>query len=346
MATFVMNRGMTPLDVQFPLDEMTGALALFLQTSPDFQMSAARLAIIGNSNDRGVLTGSDLRYGITDGDLSVTGGTFTGLNIISGSTTLVKATGLNLSAPDAWAALNSGNAQIWLELLMAGNDSITGTAGEDLINGRKGADTIIAGGGDDLLQGDVGNDKLVAGAGEDFVSADLGRDKAYGGGGGDALVGGNGNDSLFGGGGDDLLVGDPGADRMSGGRGIDSIYGNGGNDTLTGGGGVDYFLFEISDGTGGKDRITDFVHGTDKIVLDQAAFVAAGVPGVLANAAFRRSAGAQDADDRVLYDRATGIIWFDADGNGAGAKVRVVQMQTGLNLTASDFLIGDATIAF
>ncbi len=48
---------------------------------------------------------------------------------------------------------------------------------------------------------------------------------------------------------------------------------------------------------------------------------------------------ALDADDRIIYDSATGRIYYDADGSGAGAQVLFAQVTAGLALTNADFLI-------
>ncbi len=64
-----------------------------------------------------------------------------------------------------------------------------------------------------------------------------------------------------------------GFDQATGGGGADLFYGEGSQDTITGGGGADTFAYlQVSDSTGdnnfnANDRITDFVHGTDKIKL-------------------------------------------------------------------------------
>jgi Ca2+-binding RTX toxin-like protein len=61
-----------------------------------------------------------------------------------------------------------------------------------------------------------------------------------------------------------------GNDLLSGGAGDDRIYGMEGNDDLTGGIGADRFYFNmdvLEAGHDGSDIITDFIVGTDKIVL-------------------------------------------------------------------------------
>ena len=78
--------------------------------------------------------------------------------------------------------------------------------------------------------------------------------------------------------------------------------------------------------------------GLDKIYLDNAVF---GVlaDGALAAGAFRSGTAAADADDRIIYNSATGALFYDADGNGAGAAVQFATLSTGLALSASDFLV-------
>jgi large repetitive protein len=63
-----------------------------------------------------------------------------------------------------------------------------------------------------------------------------------------------------------------GNDTIDGGDGNDRIYGGAGNDTLTGGAGADRFVFSMrgvdgTTGNDGADTITDFVVGTDRLVL-------------------------------------------------------------------------------
>ncbi|MDG1208881.1 MAG: hypothetical protein P8Q48_17205 [Paracoccaceae bacterium] len=70
---------------------------------------------------------------------------------------------------------------------------------------------------------------------------------------------------LVGGGGKDLLTGGGGKDELDGGGGKDTLVGGRGRDELTGGAGRDTFKFERGDG---RDTITDYRQGQDRIVVD------------------------------------------------------------------------------
>ena len=72
---------------------------------------------------------------------------------------------------------------------------------------------------------------------------------------------------LWGQAGNDDLDGEAGDDRLFGGVGRDTLDGGRGNDVLTGGTGIDIFEFERGDG---RDIITDFQNGEDRIDIDDA----------------------------------------------------------------------------
>ncbi|HEX5589750.1 MAG TPA: ExeM/NucH family extracellular endonuclease [Candidatus Limnocylindrales bacterium] len=91
-------------------------------------------------------------------------------------------------------------------------DTLTGTAGADLLIGLQGDDTLSGLGGADLLCGGNGNDSLSGGDGDDTLEGDRGND---------VLSGGAGRDVLRGGQGDDSLTGGADADAFSGGSGMD-----------------------------------------------------------------------------------------------------------------------------
>ena len=64
------------------------------------------------------------------------------------------------------------------------------------------------------------------------------------------------------------------------------------------------------------------------------------VAGKLGDEAFAKGSAAGEADDRILYDRKTGALAFDADGSGTGAgAVRFATVGKNLDLSAGDFLV-------
>jgi Ca2+-binding RTX toxin-like protein len=143
------------------------------------------------------------------------------------------------------------------------------------------------------------------------------------------VAAGDGNDSLDGGAGNDQLFG---------GVGNDTLIGGAGADTLTGGADNDIFVVarKVS---GGPDTITDFTVDDDRIAI--AGRNARGLddaPSLDADA-FVIGTVATTADHRVIYDAATGDLWFDRDGSGARAAVRVAVIGPGLSLTAEDILL-------
>ncbi|WP_024816431.1 hypothetical protein [Methylopila sp. 73B] len=142
-------------------------------------------------------------------------------------------------------------------------------------------------------------------------------------------------DVLFGGSGSDKLYGFSGNDDLNGGAGDDTLVGGAGNDVIRGGAGNDVFRFDSLSGT---DLIVDFKRGADVIELDNAAFTALS-QGALAAGAFRLGTVATDSTDRILYDRSSGGLWYDADGDGAASAIKIATLDNHASLTASDFLI-------
>ncbi|HEY5712949.1 MAG TPA: pre-peptidase C-terminal domain-containing protein [Allosphingosinicella sp.] len=258
--------------------------------------------------------------------------------------------------------------QIW------GNDGVNilnGGGGNDELFGFGGSDTLVGGTGNDTMFIDSAGDNIVEAADEgyDVVAAGLsytlgagveielittgfiggiaaidftGNDftnQIWGNAAGNILNGGGGNDALFGFDGNDTLNGGTGSDALFGGNGADTIDGGADSDTLIGESGADIFAFTTTLGATNVDTITDFVSGADRIALDDAVFVGIGGLGALNANAFVNGTTAQDADDRILYDAATGNLFFDADGNGAGAAVLFATLQGHPPIAASDFMV-------
>ena len=117
------------------------------------------------------------------------------------------------------------------------------------------------------------------------------------------------------------------------------IAGNSAANVLTGGAGKDAFIFNTAFGNGNVDTITDFSVADDTVHIDNAWFIGVGGNGTLSSKAFVFGTAAADSSDRIIYDDATGALYFDADGSGAGAQVQFAQLDAHLALTNRDFLI-------
>jgi Ca2+-binding RTX toxin-like protein len=118
------------------------------------------------------------------------------------------------------------------------------------------------------------------------------------------------------------------------------LWGDGGNDTFYGEQGHDTFTFKYS--SEGADSIMDFAIG-DKIGIRVANFGDLAV-GTLAGAQFATAAGhvAATAEVRFLQDETDYTLWYDADGNGVAATVKLATLLNGYLLGVSDFsLLGE-----
>ena len=117
-------------------------------------------------------------------------------------------------------------------------------------------------------------------------------------------------------------------------------------DTLTGGSGNDKFVFNTALGSANIDTVTDFVSGTDKILLENSVFT--GFAGLSAGQALPSSSFVSGASPvatttsaTVLYNTSTGALLYDADGSGSGVAVQFATLGTTTHPTilASDFII-------
>ena len=139
---------------------------------------------------------------------------------------------------------------------------------------------------------------------------------------------------------DNLLAG-LGGDTISGAAGNDTINGGLGNDQLTGGTGADKFVFNTALSSSNIDTLTDFVHGTDKIQLAKSIMSSLGVVGALKSADFKLSTAKLDASDRIIYNKTTGDLFYDSDGSGlvAAVKIAIIGASSHPTLSNTDFTI-------
>lgn len=257
----------------------------------------------------------------------------------------------------------------------AGKNRLDGGAGNDFIAGG-GRDILIGGSGDDFLSFDVerrfdaGQLREEENGGYDLLNLYL-QDDAPGGrhsitlpqnfeyisvyeftgeveveifGGGDSnsitssagtVYGQGGNDQLFG-----VYFSTFGV-RLNGGAGNDVLAGGSGSeDTLIGGAGRDAFMFwQLNDDLPLEvDTINDFQDGADMIYLSSSDF-ALGGEGPLSASRFHAGTSAQTADHRIVFDAATGALYYDADGSGAQSQIQLAVVNHNGSITHEDFLV-------
>ncbi len=233
---------------------------------------------------------------------------------------------------DTIANIDSVYGTLFLDVINGddGDNVLDGISGADLLNGRAGDDRLFGGDGKDTLSGSYGNDMLSGYTGNDSCHGGRGDDLLYGGDGKDTLIGSNGSDTLF---------GHNTNDSCNGGSGNDWVYGGAGNDTLTGGSGKDGFVFDVkANSKANFDKITDFRVVDDTIYLARSAFTKL-QKGWLDAGAFAVGAKAKDASDRIVYDAKSGALYYDSDGAGNAAQVKLAVLAKHLKMSNFDFAV-------
>jgi len=175
-------------------------------------------------------------------------------------------------------------------------------------------------------------------SGSDVITGSTGNDKLYGGDGHDTSQGDSGNDVINAGNGNDILRGDAGNDALQGGAGDDTLAGGAGRDGMTGGAGLDSFVFDTAASKTNVDRVNDFAHSQDNLVFDSAVFGTL-APGALDPAAFALGTQATTADQHLVYDQASGSLWYDADGAGGAIQQLVAILANHAALAPADILV-------
>jgi Ca2+-binding RTX toxin-like protein len=161
------------------------------------------------------------------------------------------------------------------------------------------------------------------------------------------LTGKAGADTLAGKGANDTLFGLSGKDRLYGNGGNDKLHGGLGNDVLVGGAGSDIFVFDAKlaktqalNKRQNLDTISDFVAADDTIHLKKSVFSKLGGAGVLKRDAFYAGSKAHDRDDRIVFNKKTGAVFYDKDGTGAAEAIQIASLTKNLKgVSHLDFFV-------
>ncbi|WP_173947410.1 cadherin domain-containing protein [Microvirga subterranea] len=138
-----------------------------------------------------------------------------------------------------------------------------------------------------------------------------------------------------------VLRGTSGANTLTGQAGNDTLYGGAGKDVLTGGAGGDVFVFDTRpNNRTNVDSITDFNAADDTIWLKKSGvFTKIAKKGALEAKAFYAGSKAHDASDRIVYNKKTGVLYYDEDGSGAKAAIAIAKLTNKPTLTKADFFV-------
>ena len=312
-----------------------------------------------------LLTGIENLTGSAGGDTLIGDGN---ANVIEGGAGADWLSGLGGIDTLSYASNAAGGVSINLQSRYAaygdaqgdsifGFENVTGSQFSDWIFGDTGVNVLNGGAGNDVLMGGTGADALIGGAGIDTVlytwaasavdvnlwlnAGSLGESAGDTLSGIENLTGSAYNDALIGNDANNVLDGGAGDDWMSATGGSDTLRGGAGNDTLLGGTGSDLFLFDAAlNAATNRDTIADFSVVDDTVQLENSIFTLLATTGTLAAGLFKDlSLGAQDANDAILYDRATGNLIYDSNGLTAGGQTIFADVTDGLALTSADFLV-------
>ncbi|MFM7714525.1 MAG: calcium-binding protein, partial [Microcystis sp.] len=245
----------------------------------------------------------------------------------------------------------------------AGNDNVNGGEGNDILDGGTGNDRLAGGPGDDTYIVDSSRDVVIenGGEGKDTVKSSVnytltiniedltlaGNDNTNG-------TGNNLDNLITGNSGHNLLKGLDGNDTLIGSAGNDTLIGGKGNDILTGGDGSDSFLFGsgaiFNSSDFGVDSISDFIKGSDKIILSKTSFNAlvSAIGNSLQAAEFATInntvnelilVGSSNA--KIVYNLANGSLFYNQNSgsNGLGSGAIFANFNGIPQLSENDILI-------
>ena len=164
-------------------DDHSGTLNL---TVADVDSPATELTLSVLSSNPALVPTGNVMFAIAPGNGGARTMTISAVDGRSGTATLT-------------VTVSDGQARSTVEVTVkvggGGKDTLTGTAGADLLLAQSNNDTLTGGDGNDLLCGDSGGDTLSGGPGEDSLGGGSGSDRLTGGSGADHFSGGSGTDT-------------------------------------------------------------------------------------------------------------------------------------------------------
>ena len=346
------------------------------KSAPDTSGTAVRAQIFG-SNAGQVFTGTagaDKLNGTAKDDtlIGLAGDDMLNGKLGNDTVSYATASGAVTVTLGLSAAQDTGGAG--KDILLA-IENLEGSRFGDILHGDARGNVLTGGGGADRLYGGAGVDRLVGGTGADLLDGGKGADNLIGGDGNDTYYVDNSGDQVFESpltgpfsqnpvGGNDKAIasvsltlpqlveqlvlakgagaidgtGNSGDNILIGNESDNFLFGGGGYDRLTGGLSAD--TFELNDPKAfGMSIITDFQHGVDHIALSASFFPAFdGRQGdTLTDADLALGSKATTANQHLVYNAKTGILYYDADGAGGQAQYRIAVLLGHPQLTASDF---------
>jgi Ca2+-binding RTX toxin-like protein len=265
---------------------------------------------------------------------------------------------------EAMVSAGAGNdivsgAETWWSL--KGPLTLYGEAGNDSLTGGPVNDNLFGGADNDYLNGAEGSDVIDGGTGADVMNGGEGDDIFYVENVSDIATGCGGTDTVFTsvsftlstdtenltviGGASVTLKGNSWSNTITGNTGADRIYGGLGNDLLRGDAGKDAFVFDtMLNKSTNVDRIIDFRSSDDSIYLDNKYFTKLGSgsiakPKKFTADMFVEGKKAKDAEDRIVYDKKIGALYYDPDGTGSKAQVKIATITNKAKLYYHDFYV-------
>ena len=231
-----------------------------------------------------------------------------------------------------------------------GKDRLFGALGNDELYGDNGDDTLNARGGDDTLDGGGGADWMGGGGGSDFFKVDHlddvmfekdiwpGHDIAHISVDGYVMTKNAYVEEIHLKGSTTLSITGNQADTHFIGNGQDNVInGDRGADTIEGGGGADTFVFNSKFGKKHIDSIVDFSTAEgDRLQFDTAVYTELTV-GDLQGNQFKIGTEATKDTHRIIYNDATGELFYDADGLGGEDGILLAVFENLPSLWQTDF---------